>query len=109
MTEDDLKRVINIYVEEHTSVTDKSKLNINDSLYLFIIMLLVMMVCLIIWARNIVVFTPRDEHSQGASSQFSGVDDDLIIIKKYYRKGTTYTGLLRCSNMVSFEQGTYNE
>ena len=33
-------------------------------------------------------------------------DDDLIIIKKYCRKGTTYTGLLRCSNMVSFEQGT---
>ena len=33
-------------------------------------------------------------------------DDDLIIIKKYFRKGTTYTGLLRCSNMVSFKQGT---
>ena len=41
-----------------------------------------------------VAFTLRDD------------DDDLIIIKKYCRKGTKYTGLLRCSNMVSFEQGT---
>ena len=30
----------------------------------------------------------------------------MICRKKYCRKGTTYTGLLRCSNMVSFEQGT---
>ena len=48
----------------------------------------------------------REEHFQQCLVSFgdsrermNNDDDDLIIIKKYCRKGTKYTGLLRCSNM----------
>ena len=41
--------------------------------------------CLIIWVINIIVVTPRDEHSQGASSQLAPstglylqVDDKIV-------------------------------
>ena len=54
-------------------------------------------------------FTPVQQHvtyTVHVHVYHNDDDDDLIIIKKYCRKGTTYTGLLRCSNMVSFEQGT---
>ena len=55
------------------------------------------MVCLIVWALNIIVFTPRDEHSQGERPHswlhqrdctyklmikyLLFDDDDLIIVK----------------------------
>ena len=48
----------------------------------------------------------QDTGKVEGGSYYYYVDDDLIIIKKVLQKGNHITGLLRCSNMVSFEQGT---